>query len=133
MRLTIRASERKAILDALEADYKSDKDAADTIIKLVVELLSERDAYGLKVPLGPTMAVAIGPFFHSGQIKAVSVMMPGSTVHPLSSPARFLELLDPNTHRMETMCDSCRHPKFAHGFSGKTCVVPKCRCKRGPS
>lgn len=130
MRIQIRASERQAVVAALEAEYKSDKDAADTIIKLVTGLLAERQTFGVKVPVGPTMSIAIGPMWHSQAAKAMSVSLPGSSVHTLASPVRVLELMDPATHIEEKVCDSCSHPTFAHGFSSRPCVVPKCRCRK---
>lgn len=125
MKITLRNSEREAVIAALEGEYASDRMAADEMFRTVVDALTMRESFGIKY-----MGFAFGPWYHGTSVKKVATSLPGSTIHRLLPSQRFEIMLDPETHRKSTSCDTCDHPLFAHGFSNhRGCVVRKCRCK----
>jgi hypothetical protein len=124
VKITLRNDERAAIIAALEGEYASDRLAADELFGTVVDALTQRDSFGIKY-----MGFAFGPWFHGTAVKKLATSLPGSTIHRLHSSQRFEILLDGDTHRKSTSCESCQHPLFAHGFGGRGCVVRKCKCK----
>jgi hypothetical protein len=130
VKITPRADERAKLIAALEAEYPSDRVAADTLFQLVVDLLSARDAYGIRIQLGEDMHFAYGPWWHRTIVKKFAGSLPGASFHPLASAARLEHLAHPDSHRRLTGCPTCAHPRFAHGFPGKRgCVVKGCKCK----
>lgn len=124
MKITVRNDERACVIAALESEYANDRLAADAMFHVVGDRLVARDSFGIKY-----MGYAFGPWYHGSAVKKVATSLPGATIHRLYSSERFETLLDADTHRRSMLCDSCHHPNFAHGFSGRTCVVKKCRCK----
>lgn len=126
MKIALRADERTAIIAALEAEYGTDREAAETMFRLVTDLLGARESFGIKFH-----GFAFGPWYHATEVKKLATSLGGdASVHRLWSPGRFMTLQEPPTHRKPTGCHKCGHPLFAHGFSGiRGCVVKKCRCK----
>jgi hypothetical protein len=127
VRVSVRTSERKAIIQLLETDYPSVEALADDVLKVILSELAGREAIGLSIPVGPTLHLAVGPFWHSTEAKAVAKKLPGTTVHTLAPPRTLmLALEDPGD---KTTCPECNHPTFAHFTQKASCVVPKCKCK----
>lgn len=129
MKITPRTDERTAIIKALEQEYPSDRVAAETMFRLVVDLLAARESYGIRLDLG-RMSFAFGPWWHGTAVKTFAKGIPGASIHRLGAAGRLEELADPANQVRLTHCEKCDHPLFAHGFPGKRgCVVPKCKCK----
>lgn len=132
MRITIRSAERMAVVEILEADFPTANKLADEVIKRVVDELSRREAYGVKLWVSdPAMSFAFGPYWNVAQARTAALQSgANASVHKLGSPADLEILSDPESHAIPSHCKTCSHPLFAHGFPRKKeCVVPKCKCK----
>lgn len=126
MRVTVRTSERKAIIRLLETDYPSVEALADDVLKVVIAELAGREAIGLSIPVGPTLRLAVGPYWHATEAKKIARFFPGASVHPMGSPLALAAGMEPPEG---DRCQKCDHPKFAHFTQKGKCVVPKCKCK----
>ncbi len=84
--MRMRAEERAALVAALDAEYQTAEDAAQAAWDAVILALRDRNSYGVKAIVGPTLILAYGPLWDLRDAKKFAGLVAGS-VHNLSSPA----------------------------------------------
>ena len=131
--MRLRNEERTAVLAMLDTEYSSPEDAADAVFNGVQKLLEERDSHGVRVRVGDTLDVAVGPFYGLTEArKAVKELGGMATIAPMASPGGFFKKLE-EMDLDRRYCDVCEHPRFAHLQAGKFngCIAGRLTDKKG--
>lgn len=127
--------EAAAILALLEAEYASEKEAAQAVFDGVVELLRKRHAFGVGLD-----GIAWGPYYSLTEAKKVAGNI-GGRVAKLYAPAPLVDKVL-KVYQDSNYCEECNHPKIAHcerywtEWRGEPwarepgCSVPQCQCKQ---
>jgi hypothetical protein len=132
--ISTRQPERSAVAELMDSgEFESPEKLADAVIKLVVALLRERDAYGVACEfLGRNYA--IGPFWDLGSAKrkAKELGLPEGSIRQMKA-ASWLE--DGETKVQIRSCPRCGHDWPEHELANrpdwKGCVVGLGRDKSG--
>lgn len=109
MAVRLRNDEKVAILALLEREYKSESEAAATVLREVAALLAERDSFGVVIDM-PGIPLAYGPWYDLATAKKV-ILEDDMRIFRLHSPAAMMRRLEPSPDKR--YCE-CGHPRFAH-------------------
>ena len=111
------AAEKKALVDLLEnGEYETAGDLAVAVYDKVIELLSERGSYGIRLDLEGT-SVAFGPWYHKTAATKALKQVTGGSLRTLRAPAALNSALE-RRDAQSPICARCLHHKSLHVEGG---------------
>lgn len=119
----IHKGDLEALRELLAKEYDSEDEYLKGLWEAVCGLLSQRDAFGVRIDTGD-VKTAYGPFYDRREAMKVAGAYGGAVsgtfafVAHLDAPDR-LRLKTPDVKKYEKKCASCGHLKLLHQWPGK--------------
>lgn len=111
MAIRLRNSEKKDILDLLEAEYPTPLAAAAEVLRSMATILAERESLAVVLSQDGILLMW-GPFYDRAAATRAASIDRDCRIVPLRSPSALLRrLADPPDDRY---CPVCGHPRVAH-------------------